>query len=178
MAADKWVRCSERAKGGQQMSLHPSRLDEVPADTHELAWVMFPKGHPYMRLRDALGALYQDEAFAGLFSRSGQSAVSPAVLLGVLVLQELEGLSDRQAADAVRGHIEWRYFLGLGLREPTFDYSVLSEFRARLLAGGAEQRVFERLLAVCREKGLLKARGKQRSDATRVLSAARDLDRL
>ena len=109
---------------------------------------------------------------------SGQSAESPAVLVLVLVLQELERLSDRQAADAVRGHVEWRYFLGLGLREPTFDYSVLSEFRARLLAGSAEQHVFERLLTVCQEKGWLKARGRQRTDATRVLSAARDLDRL
>jgi len=76
-----------------------------------------------------LGPLFRDEDFAELFSLSGQSAESPALLVLVLVLQELEGLSDRQAAEAVRGHVEWRYFLGLGLREPTFDYSVLSEFR-------------------------------------------------
>ena len=85
------------------MTLHPSRRDEVPADTHELAWSMFRNGHAYMRLRDELGAIFRDEDFAELFSLSGQTAESPAVLVLVLVLQELEGLSDRQAAEAVRG---------------------------------------------------------------------------
>jgi transposase len=160
------------------MSLHPRRLDAVPQDTREVARAAFPKGHPYLRLRDELGALYADEEYADLFSLSGQSAQSPGRLALVLVLQELEGLSDRQAADAVRGRLEWKYLLGLPLRDAGFDYSVLSAFRARLLAGGAEARAFERLLEVCRAQGLLKARGRQRTDATRVLSAARDRDRL
>ncbi len=160
------------------MSLHPHRLDEVPPDTYEVAHAAFPQGHPYLRLRDELGALFRDEEYADLFSLGGQPAQSPGRLMLVLVLQELEGLSDRQAADAVRGRIEWKYLLGLGLRDAGFDYSLLSEFRARLLAGGAEARAFERLLAVCRGRGLLRARGTQRTDATRVLSAARDLGRL
>ncbi len=72
------------------MSLHPHRLDEVPADTREVARAAFPKGHPYLRLRDELGALFQDEAFADLFSLSGQSAQSPGRLALVLMLQEAE----------------------------------------------------------------------------------------
>lgn len=160
------------------MSLHARRLDDVPADTYEVAWAAYPKGHPYMRLRDELGALFPDELFGDLFSLSGQSAESPGRLTLVLVLQQMERLSDRDAADAVRGHIEWKYLLGLPLHDAGFDYSRLSAFRARLLAGGAEERAFDWLLTVCRERGLLKARGRQRTDATRVLSAARDLDRL
>lgn len=160
------------------MTLHAPSFDSVPADTSEVAWAAFPKGHPYMHLRDALGEVFHDADFADLFGLGGQAALSPGVLVLVLVLQALEHLSDRQAADAVRSRLEWKYLLGLPLRDAGFDASVLSEFRARLLAGGAERRAFDRLLEVCRARGLLKARGRQRTDSTRVLSAARDLDRL
>ena len=64
------------------------------------------------------------------------------------------------------------------LTDSGFDYSVLSEFRARLIAGGAEHQVFDALLAVCKERGYLKARGRQRTDATHVLGAVRLLNRL
>jgi len=89
-----------------------------------------------------------------------------------------EHLSDRQAADAVRGRIDWKYLLGLDLRDPGFDFSILSAFRDRLLAGGLEQRLLDDLLARFRERGLLKERGKQRSDSTHIQAAARNLNRL
>jgi transposase len=96
----------------------------------------------------------------------------------VTILQFREDLPDRRAAEAVRARIDWKYLLGLELADPGFDASVLCEFRARLLQGAAEERLLGRLLARCRELGLLKARGRQRTDATHVLAAIRALNRL
>jgi transposase len=93
----------------------------------------------------------------------------------VTVMQFAEGLSDRQAAEAVRARIDWKYALGLPLSDPGFDFSVLSEFRSRLVAGGREHVLLERLLAACTERGYLKMRGRQRTDATHVLGALRVL---
>jgi len=90
----------------------------------------------------------------------------------------MEGLSDRQAAEAVRSRIDWKYALGLELADPGFDYSVLSKFRARLLAGSAEMLLLDRMLGQFKAQGLLKARGKQRTDSTHVLAAIRTLNRL
>jgi transposase len=111
-----------------------------------------------MALRDAVGPIYDDASFAALFARRGRPAEAPWRLALVTVMQFAEGLSDRQAAEAVRARIDWKYALGLELTDPGFDFSVLSEFRARLVNGSAEHTLLERLLAVCRERGWLKAR--------------------
>jgi transposase len=79
--------------------------------------------------------------------------------------------------DAVRGRIDWKYALSLELTDPGFDSSVLSEFRTRLLTGRAEAMLLETLRTHFREQGLLKARGKQRTDSTHVLAAVRALNR-
>jgi transposase len=89
-------------------------------------------------LRDAFGPLDTNVQFAPLFSHTGQSAEDPARLALVLVMQCAEGLSDRQAADAVRGRIDWKYVLALELTDPGFDASILSAFRTRLIQGEAE----------------------------------------
>ena len=94
------------------------------------------------------------------------------------IFQFRENLSDRQAAEAVRARIDWKYVLGLELTDAGFDFSVLSEFRSRLLVGEAEERLLELFLEQCRQQGLLKARGQQRTDATHVLAAVRELNRL
>ena len=96
----------------------------------------------------------------------------------VSVLQYVEDLSDRQAADAVRGRIDWKYLLGLDLTDPGFDFSILSDFRARLISGQAEQRIFEGLVSRLSEGGWIKKRGIQRTDSTHVLAAVRRLNRL
>ena len=93
-------------------------------------------------------------------------------------MQFVENLSDRQAADSVRSRIDWKYVLGLVLTDPGFDFSVLSEFRARLIDGNYEQRLLDTMLAQLEERGVLKARGQQRTDATHVLAAIRPLNRL
>jgi len=160
------------------MSLKPQEVNPIPEETIRVAHTAFPKGNALMRLRDHLGPIYTDEQFTALFPHDGQPALSPGRLALVSVLQFAEGLSDRQAADAVRSRIEWKYALGLTLDDPGFDASVLCEFRSRLLAGGAEMQLFETLLTLLREQGFLKARGKQRTDSTHVLAAVVTLNRL
>lgn len=160
------------------MSLHPEVIGPVPEDTVRVARAAFPKGNTYLRLRDTLGSIFGDDAFVALFPTRGQPAAAPWRLALVTVLQFAEGLPDRQAADAVRSRIDWKYALGLRLDDPGFDASVLSEFRARLLAGGAETLLLDTLLSHCRAQGWLKARGRQRTDSTHVLAAIRVLNRL
>jgi transposase len=93
-------------------------------------------------------------------------------------MQYAENLTDRQAADAVRARIDWKYALGLEITDPGFNYSVLSEFRDRLIEGSSEQLILEKMLSCFTEKGLLKARGKQRTDSTHILAAIKTLNRL
>jgi len=131
-----------------------------------------------MRMRDALGPIYTDGDFAALFPRRGQPAESPACLALVTIMQFAEGLPDRQAADAVRSRIDWKYALGLELTDPGFDASVLSEFRSRLLRGDPTQVLFERMLEQVRAHNLLKERGRARTDSTHILAAIRTLNRL
>lgn len=160
------------------MSLKIDLAQPVPETTANIAHAAFPKGNPYLTLRDQLGMLFDGEDFSDLFPDRGQPGLCPRRLALVTVLQFRENLSDRQAADAVRARIDWKYLLGLELSDPGFDFSVLCEFRARLIAGGAADRLLDQLLVRCRNQGLLKARGRQRTDSTHVLAAIRDLNRL
>lgn len=160
------------------MSLHSGPIPDIPEETAQIAQAAFPKGNTYMRMRDELGPIFADEQFTELFSERGQPAASPAQLALVTVMQFAEGLSDRQAADAVRARIDWKYALGLDMTDPGFDASVLSEFRTRLVEGNAELLLFETMLTCLRDKGLLKVRGRMRTDSTHILAAIRTLSRL
>ena len=160
------------------MSLKPLIVQQVPEDTARVARAALPKGNPYLRLSDELGPLYTDQQFAALFPTRGQPGLSPAQLAMVTIFQFAEGLSDRQAADAVRAQIDWKYVLGLPLDDPGFDASVLSEFRTRLLTHEAERLLLTALLERCRQADLLAARGRQRTDSTHVVAAIRALNRL
>src|SRR3990172_189171 len=160
------------------MSLQVKPGSTVPEETARVARAAFPKGNPYLTLRDELETVYTDSLFVALFSQLGQPAETPWRLALVTVLQFAEGLSDRQAADAVRGRIDWKYLLGLALEDAGFDFSVLSEFRDRLIAGQMEQQLLDELLERFRGRGLLKARGKQRTDSTHIQAAIRNLNRL
>jgi len=131
----------------------------------------------YIQMRNGLGSIYEDEDFAELFEVRGRPAIAPWRLALVTVMQFSEGLSDRQAAEAVRARIDWKYALGLELTDPGFDFSVLSEFRSRLVEGGKERLLLERLLEGCKEHGHLKVRGRQRTDSTHVLGALRLLSK-
>jgi transposase len=158
--------------------LRPQNSPIVHGDTRRVARSAFPKGTLCLRIADALGPVYQDSQFAALFPRYGQPAEAPGRLALAVVLQFMENLSDREAADAVRGRIDWKYALGLALTDPGFDHTVLSEFRSRLVANGAELLLLDTLLQRLQEQGLVKARGRQRTDSTHVLAAVRALNRL
>src|ERR671922_2167075 len=160
------------------MSLQPQEIPPAPAETRRVAQAAFPRGNGYMRLRDELGTVYDDQLFAPLFPARGQPAASPWRLALATVLQFAEGLSDRQAADAVRSRIDWKYALSLALTDPGVDCSVLSAFRARLIAGALEHQLLEAMLTHFQARGWLKARGPQRTDSTHVLAAIRTLNRL
>ncbi|MBI3757137.1 MAG: transposase [Deltaproteobacteria bacterium] len=144
------------------MSLKPIPIPPVPPDTARVARAAFRKGNLYLKLRDELGTLVQDTDFVSLFAKEGFPALPPWRLALVTVLQFREQLSDRQAAEAVRARIDWKYLLSLELSDAGFDFSVLSEFRARLVKGGAEELFLEKLLAWSQTAGLVKARDKQR----------------
>src|SRR5260370_2026611 len=163
------------------MTLYPQAAQDigpVPTETARVERGAFPHGNVYLRLRDEVGVLYADETFAPLFSTRGRPAEAPWRLALVSVLQYVEGLTDRQAAEAVRGRIDWKYALGLDLADPGFDASVLAEFRERLVAGQAETLLLEGLLERCKQRVWLKAGGKQRTASTHVLARLRSLSNL
>ncbi|MFI6663307.1 IS1182 family transposase [Streptomyces sp. NPDC050523] len=161
------------------MSLWP-RLDRgIPATTAEVARAAFPHGCMAMRLRDLLGEVFDDARFVELFANRGRPALRPGRLALVSVMQFAEGLTDRQAADAVRSRLDWKYLLGLDLRDPGFDGSALSEFRDRLVqTGSAERLLFEAVLKHLKEAGWAVAGGRQRTDSTHAVANIRTLQRL
>ena len=140
------------------MSLKTLPIPPVPEETSRVAHAVFPHGNVLMQVRDTLGSIYTDEAFADLFPTHGQPA-APWRLALVTVFQFMEHLTDRQAADAVRDRLAWKYALSLEITDVGFDHTVLSEFRSRLVKGHAEQRLLDLLLERCREGGWLKAQG-------------------
>ena len=160
------------------MSLHAQPLPPIPELTCRIARASFPKGTLAMRLRDALGSIYEDSDFAQLFPKRGRAAEAPWRLALVTIFQALANLSDRQAAEMVRGRLDWKYALSLPLDDEGFDASILADFRQRLREHQAEDLLLEPLLRVCRDHGWLKAGGQQRTDSTMVLANVRRLSSL
>jgi transposase len=160
------------------MSLHPQSIPPVPEETARVARAAFPHGNLYLVMRDAFGPVFADDDFATLFPTRGQPAEAPWRLALILVMQFVEDVSDRQAAEAVRSRIDWKYALSLELTDSGFDSTVLSEFRTRLVTGAAEQRILDAILTKCRAHGWLTARGRQRTDSTHVLAHVRAVNRL
>ena len=160
------------------MALKTQAPGPIPEQTQQIAKAAFPKGNLYINMRDTFGSFYKDELFADLFSKEGATALSPWQLALICIMQFAEGLSDRQAAEAVRSRIDWKYALSLELTYAGFDYSVLSQFRKRLVDKDACLRLLETMLNLFVERGLLKAGGRQRTDSTHVLAAVRVLNHL
>jgi transposase len=155
------------------MSLRPESLPPIPDATAAAVRAAFPKGNLYVDLRTEFGTLYDAQLFTGLYSSQGRPVeVAPWRLALVVVMQYMEGLTDRQAAAAVRRCLDWKYALSLDWHDPGFDCTLLHDFRERLLAHNATQRLLDTFLATC------KARGTQRTDSTHVLAAIRNLHRL
>jgi transposase len=160
------------------MSLQAQPIPRIPEATAKIARRAFRKGNIYMQMRDLLGTFFSDDLFTDLYPPDGQPAYAPWRLALVSVMQFAENLSDRQAADDVRARIDWKYELSLELTDEGFDFSVLSEFRDRLLEHEAAERLLDTMLEQFIQAGLLSGGGKQRTDSTHVLASVRALNRL
>jgi len=160
------------------MSLQAKPILRVPETTARIARRAFRKGNVYMQMRDVLGTFFTDDQFTDLYPADGQPAYAPWRLALVSVMQFAENLSDRQVADAVRARIDWKYALSLELEDEGFDFSVLSEFRQRLVEHQAGERLLNTMLEQFAQAGLLSEGGNQRTDSTHVLASVRDLNRL
>ena len=158
--------------------LKPKPIGEIPESTARIVKAAFPQGNAIMRLRDEFNDLFKDEDFSDLYPDLGQPALSPWRLGLVTLMQFMENLTDRQAANAVRLRLDWKYALGLELEDIGFDFSVLSEFRGRLIEADAQECLLDTMLEHFKARGLVKAKGKQRSDSTHVLANIRDMNRL
>jgi transposase len=157
--------------------LQPLAVRAIPPETARVAHAALSAENLYVKLRDCLGTLFDDELFVHLFPRNGQPAEAPWRLALVVILQFAEGLSDREAASAVRSRIDWKYLLGLELTDSGFDYSVLSRFRDRLIDGRAEMSLLQRLLEKCKSLRLLRLRSDMRTDSTHVVASIRNMNR-
>jgi transposase len=153
------------------MSMKPHGIEPIPEETRVLAAAWCPKGSTIMRLRDALGPIYHDIDFAALFPRRGRPAEAPWRLALITVLQAMEDLTDRQAAEMVTLRVDWRYALSLPATEVEFDFTALSRFRERLSKHDIAELILEPILKVCRREGWLMPGGQQRTDSTHVLAA-------
>ena len=160
------------------MSLRPRSGEQVPSLTAQIARASNPGGTTAIWVRDRLDGLWCDEDFADWYPRDGRPGLSPAQLATVCVLQFLLGLSDRQAAEAVRCRIDFKYAMAMELDDPGFHHSVLADFRDRLTEGDRADRLLDLALARLKEAGLVRERTTQRTDSTHVLAAVRDLTRL
>jgi transposase len=165
-------------QNGVVMSMQPRPWPDVPELTARMARASSPKGNLAMRIREELGEVYADARFAAAFGVRGRPGISPGQLMMASVLQFSGNLTGRQAAEAVRDRMTWKYALGLELEDPGFDASVLSEFRSRLVAGDLTSLALDALLERLAGLGLVRAGGRQRTDSTHVLGAIRDLNRL
>jgi transposase len=162
------------------MSVQPQSWPEPAPEIVAAVRAAYRRREPPLpvMVRDRLGELFRDAEFAPGFGVRGRPGWSPGRLALVTVLQMAENLTDRQAADAVRDKISWKYALGLDLDDEGFDASVLSEFRTRVVEHGLQERVLDLLLEALKAEGLVAAGGKARTDSTHVISAVRDLNRL
>ena len=160
------------------MSLRPRSGEQVPSLTAQIARASNPDGTTAIWVRDRLDGLWCDEDFADWYPRDGRPGLSPAQLATVCVLQFVLGLSDRQAAEAVRCRIDFKYALAMELDDPGFHHSVLADFRDRLAEEGRADHLLDLALARLKEAGLVRERTTQRTDSTHVLAAVRDLTRM
>ncbi len=159
------------------MALHPQLDYPLPQETRRVAHAACPPAKLGLRIADELGNLARDAQCADLFPDRGQPPLAPAPLALASGLPDVEGLSDRQAADAIRRRIDWKYPLGLELTDPRFEHTGLSEFRSRLVQNQAQRLLLNLRLKRLRERGLIQVRGRQRTDSTHVLAAVRSLNR-
>ena len=161
-----------------RLSRRPRSGERVPPLTAQVARASNPGGTTAIWVRDRLNGLWCDKDFADWYPRDERAGLSPAQLATICVLQFLLGLSDRQAADAIRCRIDFKYAMAMELEDPGFHHSVLADFRDGLAQDGRPDRLLDLALARFKEAGLVRERTTQRTDSTHVLTAVRYLTRL
>lgn len=135
---------------------------------------LIPPDSFYARLASVRDILVTDEAYASLYkdSRKGQPSIPPSLVVLAILLQYHDDCSDLEAEMRVRFDLRWKHALGLDLQDRGFDATVLCRFRRKLLDHGLERELFERLVGVAREAGLLTKDAEQLVDSSHVLGAA------
>ena len=159
------------------MSLIQSFAKEIPPATRKLVEPILSADSICRLLGERGGEIVDEASLVGMYSDTGRGGINPVLLCFVLILQFLEKLPDRQAAEMVRMRMDWKYALRQELDWPGFDYSSLCNFRKRLYAHGQEYAMFEQVLQYLAESGYLKSK-RQRTDATHVLGSVERLSRL
>jgi hypothetical protein len=121
--------------------------------------------------------LFADELFADLFAGVGRRSVPPRIVATVMVLQRLQGCSDREAVEAFNFDARWKYACGgLPFDHPGFSHTVLVDMRARLAASARPERVFEATVQAARQAGLVGVR--RVLDSTPLYDAVATMDTL
>lgn len=129
-------------------------------------------------IKQEIGPLIKDSDFESMYKDGGRPPVSPRMLILVLLMQFLEGLSDRAAVRNLKFRLDWKIAFGLAVDFEGVHSSTLTYFRDRLLANEKASLVFDRILEHLKRCGLIRAGGKQRIDSTHVVGAVRELSRI
>jgi len=160
------------------MSLKAKFPSKIPELTAHIAETIMAEDSICRWIGQHVQEVMDEEALVAMYHREGRPGIHPLILMIVIILQFVDKMPDRQAAEAVRMRIDYKYALRQELTWPGFHYSDLCNFRKRLMAHGQEFAVFEQLLKYLVEKGYVKRKGKQRTDATHLLADVARLSRL
>ena len=136
-------------------------------DAESVAGHLLPPGSVYAFLAEHRSALFPAEMFTDLFpSGKGRPSVAPDVVAAVLVLQALNGLSDRQAADAVTFDLRWKAACGFAVTDTSFHATTLTYWRRRLAASKSPNRIFDAVKDVIKQTGVIKGKTRRALDST------------
>lgn len=159
------------------MSIQERFPKAIPTETERIVSGILPGGSVCRLLGERGEQLVNEEALLALYHREGRGGINPVILSFVSILQFLEDIPDRQAAEMAVLRMDWKYALRQELSWEGFHYADLCNFRKRLREGGQAYLIFEQLLEYLRKAGYLKSK-RQRTDATHVLAHIEHLSRL
>ena len=142
------------------------RLDRELLDTLAVCGDLVPVGSVWRFLAERRLEVFPDELFADLFGGRGRRSQPASVIAVVLVLQALEGVSDREAVERLRCDVRWKAAAGLALTDGAFHPTVLTLWRARVRASGRPERIFDAVRAVVAECGVLAGKTRRALDST------------
>jgi len=165
-------------KETKRMSLQSTFPAEIPPQTREIGEAILGETDVCYFLGNHIEAILSEADFVAMYSATGRPGIHPLILAMVTVFQYLEKLPDRRASEQAVKRLDWKYALRQELTWLGFHYADLCNFRKRLLAHDASELVFEKIIQYLLGQGWLKARGKQRTDATHILAQVQRLSQL